>query len=218
MLDLGRRRAATPGQVGRRRRGALPQCSRALQGQHRGYAPLLPRRSLARWWQRRQRRWTQDAPAPSPRLKNAEVTDSPAYGQETMLLEGEWIGEIQVLMRLWRSCRTSALALMGYLPARSRSPVAPDAVYRGALPGDAGRSMPGRHSSGHNLCISMQSCIRRSCACNSAEQLLLSTHLLPSCKTCADSSRYSAASKHGVARLKALRDRPDEPSGQHRFL
>ncbi len=108
------------------------------------------------------------SPRLPPRLKNAVVTDSPAYGQET-LLEGEWIGETKVLMRLWRSCRTSALALMGYLPARSRSPVAPDAVHRGALPGDAGRSMPGRRLSEHNRCISMQSCIRRSCACNSTE-------------------------------------------------
>ena len=36
-----------------------------------------------------------------------------------------------------------------------------------------------------------------------------------SCKRCADSSRYSAAYEHGVGRFKALRDRPDEPSGQH---
>jgi len=34
----------------------------------------------------------------------------------------------------------------------------------------------------------------------------------------ADRSRYSAASKQGVGRLKALSDRPDEPSGQHRHL
>ncbi len=31
----------------------------------------------------------------------------------------------------------------------------------------------------------------------------------------ADRSRYFAASEHGVGRLKALKDRPDEPSGQH---
>jgi len=43
-----------------------------------------------------------------------------------------------------------------------------------------------------------------------------STHLLLSCKACADRSRYSAASEHGGGSLKALRDRPDEPSGQHR--
>ncbi len=105
------------------------------------------------------------SPRLPPRLKNAVVTDSRAYGQETMLLEGEWIGEIQVLMRLWSSCRTSALALMRYLPVRSRSPVAPDDVHRGTLPGDAGRSIPGRRLSGHNKCISMQSCVRRFCAC-----------------------------------------------------
>jgi len=103
------------------------------------------------------------------RLKNAVVTDSPACGQETLLLEGEWIEEARVLMYPWRSCRTSALALVRYLPARSRSPVAPDAVHRGTLPGDAGRSVPGRRPSEHNKCISMQSCIRRFCACNSAE-------------------------------------------------
>jgi len=40
-------------------------------------------------------------------------------------------------------------------------------------------------------------------------------HSMPLCKVGADSSRYSAASEHGVGRLKALRDRPDEPSGQH---
>ena len=90
-----------------------------------------------------------------PRLKNAVVTDAPAYGQESMLLEGEWIGESQVLMCLWRSCRTCALALVRHLPARSWSPVAPDAVHRGTLPGDAGRSVPGRRPSEHNKCITL---------------------------------------------------------------
>ena len=121
------------------------------------------------------------------RLKNAVVTDSPADGQETLLLEGEWIGESQVLMCLWRSCRTCALALVRHLPARSWSPVAPDAVHRGTLPGDAGRSVPGRRPSEHNKCISMQSCIRRFCVCNSAEQLLLPAHLLLLREACADS-------------------------------
>ena len=158
------------------------------------------------------------SPRLPPRLKNAVVTDAPAYGQETLLLEGEWIGDTQVLMCLWRSCRTCALALVRHLPARSWSPVAPDAVHRGTLPGDAGRSVPGRHPSEHNKCISMQSCIRRFCVCNSAEPLLLPTHLLLLREACADSSRYSAASEQGVARLKALRDRPDAPSGQYRPL
>ncbi len=52
--------------------------------------------------------------------------------------------------------------------------------------------------------------------CNSAEQLLLPAHLLLLCKTPPDRSRYSAASEQGGGRLKALRDRPDEPSGQYR--
>jgi len=155
------------------------------------------------------------SPRLPPRLKNAVVTDSPACGQETLLLEGEWIGETQVLMRLWRSCRTSALALVSYLPARSRSPVAPDAVHRGTLPGDAGRSVPGRRPSEHNKCISMQSCVRRFCACNSAEQLLLPAHLLQLCKACADVTRVSVHPEHD-AHGRGGQETADGRSSQHK--
>jgi len=66
------------------------------------------------------------------------------------------------------------------------------------------------------ICINMQSCPCTFCACDVTSPLFLSSLLLKMRKACADRSRYSAASEQGGGRLKVLRDRPNEPSGQYR--
>ncbi len=65
-------------------------------------------------------------------------------------------------------------------------------------------------------CINMQWATPDSSRCPTGSWPTFPAHLLQLCKLCADRSRYSAASEQGGGRLKALRDRPDEPSGQYR--